>query len=214
MFDSTLKNIQKIYPNVNVQYKNESSLMKFIGKFMFFNPAFMTGYTTTIGNTIYYTNREFVEQHPDAATIVLLHELVHINDSNNKNLLFNFLYLIPQVFSMLFIPFIFFIGWKALFFLLFLTPIPAYWRMINERRAYTISIYVSKKLNDIGYHLDLFEEASFYASQFKNSSYYFMFPFKSIDSYFQTIALQIQAGDKPELEKNVYDLVDKVFSAE
>jgi hypothetical protein len=212
MFDDVSTRAIQVYPNVQIKYKNESVLMKTLGVILFFNPQFMD-YITTIGTTIYYPTREFVRDAPISSTIDLLHELVHVRDAQNENkILFGLLYLLPQLLVLLGLPLLFIFGWKiALFSLIFLAPLPAYFRMKDEKKAYTISMYVVNKLNQHGYSINLDVQKQFFVSQFKGSSYYFMWPFKSIDIYFDKVANQLKAGQRPEYEAALFNITDKIL---
>ncbi len=146
-FSNLVADSQKHFPDLKIKYKDESSLMKVIGYLLFFNKRFMTSYTTTIGSSIYFSNQIFVRSHPIAATIILLHELVHIYDAKKiSSFLFSLLYLSPQILAVLSLPLYFLIGWWSLLFLLLLLPLPAFFRMHFERRAYIASLYVLYKL--------------------------------------------------------------------
>ena len=85
MFNNLVEKSKEFFPDLEVKYKTESSFMKLIGKILFFNKTFMTFYTTTIGSTIYFPNREFVNNKEVSSSIIFLHELVHIHDSKNSS---------------------------------------------------------------------------------------------------------------------------------
>jgi ABC-type multidrug transport system fused ATPase/permease subunit len=151
-FQNTVQASQKYFPHLQIKYKDQSFLMKLIGKLLFFNKTFMTDYTTTLGDTIYFPNEAFVKVRSISSTVILLHEIVHIKDSHKlTKLLFSLLYACPQILLLFFIPMLF-ISWKfALLFLLFALPIPAFFRMYFEKRAYLSSLYaihiwISKKI--------------------------------------------------------------------
>lgn len=128
---------------VRVRFKNESLLMRVLGAILFFNPAFMTGYITTIGRTVYFPDRSSVEgDRPDWAT--LAHEGVHVADYVARPVRFVGAYLFPQwlavgalvaigaVWSLWFL--------CALAFLAALAPWPAPGRARLERRGYQMTI--------------------------------------------------------------------------
>jgi hypothetical protein len=210
-FNTILTNIQKIYPDVNVQFKNQSTFMQILGKILFFNSSFMTDFVTTIGTTIYYPSQDWIDADPDTSSILLLHELVHIYDQKQENrIVFTILYALPQLLFVLFIPLLFIVRWEfALIPLLLLAPIPAYFRMYYERRAYIISMYATQKLGD--------EQSlvSSYVDYFTGSEYYYMWPFASGITNELTIAQnQILAGQRPSNpEAAVFDLIDTIFSS-
>lgn len=210
-FEQILANIQKIYPDVNVKFKNQSTFMQILGKILFFNSSFMTEFVTTIGTTIYYPSQDWVNNNPYTASILLLHELTHIYDQKKDNsMVFSILYMLPQLLFILFIPLLFIIRWEfALIPLLLLAPIPAYFRMYYERRAYTISMYATYKLNCIQ------SLPSEYVQFLTGSEYYFAWPFASgLTTYFTNVQNQIVAGQRPSSpEPAVFDLVDQIFSS-
>lgn len=209
---SVLDKIHQYFPNVKIAYKDQSLLMKILGILLFFIPSFMASYTTTIGDTIYYSSAKFIDSHIASTFITLLHEVVHINDEKRLGkLLFSASYLLPQLFILLAIPFAFIIGWWSLLFLLFLAPIPAFFRMLLEKRAYLASLYVMKKLNDkCGYNIDLNYQSQFFVEQFKNSAYYWMWPFNNLDNEFAMAITKIQNGDRPYNDK-VFDILDEII---
>jgi hypothetical protein len=211
MFNDILVRAKVAYPNYQIKFKNQDTFMKILGTLMFFNKTFMTSFTTTIGNTSYFPSQTYIDANPISSSVVLLHELVHVKDSNDQNkFLFGLGYALPQLLFLLVIPLCLMFGWYGLFGLLFLLPIPAYFRMQDEKKAYTISMYVVNKLNiKYGYSLDL--DPSFYASEFKTSNYYWVWPFQSIDIYFNTLATQITAGEKPYYEIELYNITDQIL---
>lgn len=206
-FEEAISSAQKYFPKLQIKYKNESILMKIIGFLLLFNKEFMTTYTTTIGNTIYFPSRDFVKIRPVSIAFIFLHELMHLKDYN-KNILFPILYMSPQIFALLSIP-LFFISWPiALLFLLMLAPIPSFFRMYFERRAYFVSLYV---INALGKRLNfnpiLNQHASGFIDQFKGSFYYFMWPFNKINKDFDNAILKINSSQRP-FEDPIFDILD------
>lgn len=205
-FDVVKERAQIAFPKLKIAYKDKSSFMKLLGKIMFFNPGFMTTYTTTIGNTVYFPNEDATTR--QSAIILLMHELVHVADAERSHILFSILYLFPQILCLLAIPILFLFGWKLAFIpLLFLLPIPSYFRMQDEKKGYTISLYTMNKLG-----LDPNDRIAFYTSQFKLSTYYFTWPFSSINTYFIDAAVKIKAGERPNYEPSLYDTIDKILA--
>lgn len=217
-FDNAVHVAQKYFPNLQIKYKNESTFMKFLGKILFFNPKFMTDYTTTIGSTIYFTNREYVNNQSAEATTVLCHELAHVNDAQQLGKPIFFLgYLFPQLLALLSIIFLFVFGWKlALIFSLFVLPFPAYFRMLIEKRGYFVSLYVVAQLTKkANISINLRDEANRFTHYFKDASYYFMWPFTSIDQDFLAAAVQIEQGQKPFTSTgspDIFTVVDEIIA--
>ncbi len=179
-------------PKLKLAYKDESLLMKIIGKILFFNPNFMTAYITTLRNTIYFPSRIQVEMDDLSAMLVICHEFQHVRDSKKLTYpIYSFIYLFPQILfllALLAIPLAFILPWYyaiiPLAALLFLLPIPAYGRMKIELRGYSMSLFALSEFlkgtgKDRAYITGILSErANMYDKyQFKGPSYYFMWPF-------------------------------------
>lgn len=213
-FQQLIEAAQKYFPDLQVKYKDQSWFMKLLGTLLFFNKAFMVSYTTTIGSTIYFPNEPFVNVRPVSSAVVLLHELVHVKDAKKfSKPLFGFLYLSPQIITLLCIP-LFLISWKLALPLLLLcaSPVPSYFRMYFERRAYCISLYavnaLGKKLN---FDPALDNQKKFILTQFKGPFYYFMWPFSSLDKYFDNVVDKINVGQRP-FEDPIFDIIDDLVT--
>lgn len=212
LFNDIVLRSQIHFPEISVKYKDESLLMKILAKILFFNRDFMN-YTTTLGSTIYFPSAAKIKSSPVSNTIIFLHEISHVYQSNKNSLLFKFLYLFPQILALLAIPSFIIFGWKiAIFFLLFLLPIPAYFRMIEEKRAYTMSLYVMNKLNAMyNYNIILETHKNSFVEEFKTSSYYFMWPFQSVMKDFNAALVEINAGGRPVCNKDLYTIIDNIL---
>jgi len=212
--DQLVQSAQKYFPNLRVKYKTDSWLMKLVGKVLFFNKDFMTNYITTIGSTVYYPSQDFVQSHSNSSIIILLHELVHIKDARHLTRpLFSCLYLFPQILVLLFFPALL-ISWKlALLFLLLGAPLPAYFRMVFEKRAYLTSLYAIKSLSG---RLDFFPmlktQESFFIDQFTSSAYYYMWPFYGgLKKDFDQAIDKINTGQRP-FEDDVFNILDELIA--
>lgn len=213
-FQDLVQASQKYFPDLQIKYKTESTLMKFIGRLLFFNKSFMTSYTTTVGSTVYFPSAPFVKVRPISAAIILLHELVHVKDSKKVSKpVFSFLYLSPQILVFLLIPFLF-LSWKiALPFLLLAAPIPSFFRMYYEKRAYMASLYVMNALGKrLAFDPMLDKQKAYFIDQFKGSYYYFMWPFgKGLTKDFDEAVTKIKAGQRP-FEDPVFDMLDDLVT--
>ena len=212
MFENIKNKLSIHFPKLQIKFKDQSVFMKILGTILFFNKNYMTSFTTTIGNTVYFPTEQFVRTRAVSSFIILMHELVHISDSRRYNpFLFGFLYLFPQCLFLFSIP-LFFLSWKAaLLMLVFLAPIPSYFRMNFERRAYLVSLYVMHRLNLKGnYNINLDKQKEFFLSSFKNSSYYFMWPFNNLDKQFDAALIEIREGQRPYSD-SVFDQIDSVM---
>ncbi len=215
LFQDSLTQAQKYFPDLQVKYKDTSPLMKLLGTIMFFNKSFMTDYTTTLGSTVYYPSETFVKNHPVSALVILYHELMHIHDSHKiSKFLFTFLYLCPQVLALLVLPLLFLLSWKIVlpmsFF--FLLPIPAFFRMHLEKRAYSTSLYVINALSSkLNFPPNLATRVQHFSDQFNNSYYYFMWPFQNVQAELTQVASKVSAGQKP-FPDPFFDILDDLLS--
>jgi hypothetical protein len=209
-----LDQIKLHYPQVSIGYKDQSTLMRVLGKLAFFSPDFMTQYVTTIGNTIYFPSATYLSAHPVTTEVVLLHELTHIHDSQKYGQWPFFLaYLFPQILFLL-APLLFLLSWKIAIVAMvaFLLPIPAYFRMIFEQRAYMTELYAMQYLNTkYNYHINLSAQSDFCITQFKDSGYYWMWPFPDVDQRFSTALNKIRAGQRP-YDDPLFDAVDDILT--
>jgi len=214
-FDQVVENAKKHFPKLKIRYKNENWLMKLISYLLFFNKSFMDAFFTTLGNTVYVPSRKFVESKQVTASVNLIHEFVHIYDANRLTIpLFSFLYASPQILSLLCLP-LFLISWKIALPLIifFLCPIPSYFRKHFEKRAYIVSLYVTYKLKEkFNFKPFLRTQALFFSSEFHNSYYYFMWPFKDIDSQFQEAIKKIEAGEHPYEDPKLFAILDEIIA--
>jgi len=213
MFEQIEKNAKIYFPNLQIKFKTDSKLMKFLEKVLFFNKGFMTDYITTVGDDIYFASKEYIKKHPIAATVALLHELVHVYDSHKYSQpIFSFLYLGPQILAILSLPLLL-VSWKlSLLCLLFTLPIPSYFRMYFEKRAYIASLYALQKLSKkivLDPRLDAHKKM--FLTQFHGPSYYYMWPFKNIDKEFEEANQKIKNNERPFNDK-IFDIIDDLIN--
>ncbi len=157
---------------VKVVRKEDSRLMRFMAKLLFFAPNYLTEFSTTIGNTIYVTALHW------GSVEVLAHEFCHVYDSRRCGMFaFALGYLFPQWLALLSLGALVAIAapwWpSAIYFLAFLVfflaliPWPAPWRVKFEARGYKMSLMVSYKLYGLTTYqwvLDVFSGWSYYWS--------------------------------------------------
>ncbi len=206
---------KKHFPDLEIKFKDKSLFMKILGILMFFNKGFMTNYTTTIGSSVYFPSESFLKSAQISSMSVLLHELVHIYDSKKINgLLFSFLYLFPQILVLLCLPLFFLITWKVMLpiTLLCLLPLPAYFRMLFERRAYMVSLYCMNELSKkYKFKYDVDNSAKEFLKYFKGAFYYFMWIFPDLDKKMIDAAEKIKNNQKP-YEDKVFDIIDDLLT--
>lgn len=87
-------------PGFKVAFKDTSRFMAALGFLMApFNPRFMTGFTTTLGKTVYFPTKEEYESDVAGSFKTLSHEYVHLWDAK-QSLWFNVSYAFPQLLSL------------------------------------------------------------------------------------------------------------------
>jgi hypothetical protein len=90
--------VRRHCPQMRVAFKDETPAMKVLAFFaMPFNPNFMTKFSTTIGDTIYFPSRAYYEGAPKASFTVLAHEFVHLMDALEHKEWFSLSYALPQI---------------------------------------------------------------------------------------------------------------------
>lgn len=207
-FNELVAKAQTYFPNLQIKYKDQDTLMKVLGTLMFFNPRFKTSFVTTIGETIYFPNKEYIAK--SFASEVFIHECTHIYDEKKSNSVkFKLGYLFPQILALPMLLLLFVLTWKIVvpLALACLLPWPAPFRAATERHSYFVSMRVGYDLHNIDPELS----GPHYAKYFSNSSYYWMMPFGE-EKRFAQEALNIKAGIAesaldPELNKIVSELV-------
>lgn len=204
------------FPDLQIKYKDQSTFMKILGKILFFNPDFMTQYITTIGSTVYFPSASFITLHPVTSEMLLMHELVHIYDQKRVSKpIFEISYMLPQALFPICLLLMFLVSWKIMLPIAFLmlAPIPAYFRMYWERRAYFASLYVLQLLsNKLLFVYNAQTQANFFIEDFKDGDYYWMWPFKSIDSQFATAATQIASGKTPFVDTALFTMLQALVA--
>jgi len=213
-FQDLVTAAQKHFPDLKIKYKDQSKFMKFLGFLLFFNKRFMNGYTTTVGSTIYFPSESAVTNRPVSASITLLHELVHVYDAKKiSKPLFGFLYLTPQILALLLIPLFFILPWwvALLIMAVVIAPIPSFFRMYYEKRAYLSSLYALQKIsNRLNFKPLLATQRVSFVKQFKSPSYYFMWPFSNLDKEFDDALIKVKANQRP-FEDPVFDILDELI---
>lgn len=179
MFGELKALISRRVPGFAIKYKDESKWQKFIGLVSFFNPGYMTKYTSTIGKTVWFPSREFVTKKRSKAFKVLAHEYVHLLDRKKAPVVFELGYTFPQIlfiFASLAIMAFFFSPWwlLALSALIFALPIPAIFRSLIEMRGYSMNIAIN-----IWKHGAVMESTREWIEEvFCGWDYYKMWPFR------------------------------------
>jgi hypothetical protein len=180
--------------NVVIQTKESSWLMRLIGRVLFFNKSFMSTYITTIGNTIYFP--ETLLNHDESFCSVIPHELVHAQDMGSKWWM-SILYLFPQILFLFsfFSIFAVFNTWNLLWLvcIIFLLPLPAYWRKNFEMRGNALSMAVLEWTYGISDQAYLTIPPPYICRAFTGADYYYMWPFKQkVTDELQTWIFRIQ----------------------
>lgn len=191
-FNDMITKAQTYFPSLQIKYKDQSTFMRWLGKLMFFNPDFMTEYVSTIGHTVYFPSQDYVQNNPQDANTVFIHECTHMYDENRVgSVWYTLSYLFPLILMPVFLVLILVLSgkWLALLALLWLAPLPAPWRAHFERRAYFVQMYVDYVM----YKDDPAADGALFNSWFKDGSYYWMWPF-GLDQEFAQEAVNVKAG--------------------
>ena len=188
------------FPDFKIVNKQDSKLMKFLAKVLFFNKDFMTRYVTVIGQTVYVPSRDWMKFNPAAALITLSHEWVHMKDNRRWKFLYTLAYLSPQIFAIL-APLGFWNPWFFLFALCLL-PLPSLGRSEIELRGYTMTMAVRWWLYEKEPN---YERISKY---FTSSAYYWMYPVK--DSVIEDLECNFERIKRLNLkphEQHIFDTI-------
>lgn len=202
-----IEEMQDTVPGLNITAKEDSRLMRFLARILFFNKRFLTEFITTIGKTI-YVPQPFFKQGTNII-LTLAHEAQHYWDNRRWKLLYSIGYLSPQIWalgSLLSLLAIWFSNWwlVTLACLIFLAPILAPFRMLIERRGYLMSLaccYWMYGETDVTWTL----------KYFTGSDYYFAWPFKkSLKCWFEQKFEKIKEGEFPTpVFEKVYNFLGK-----
>lgn len=206
--------IKKVAPKYESINKEDSKLMRFIAKLMFFNKKYMDSFITTIGQKIYWPS-------DDRNFDTLAHEFVHIVDYLQKPIRFILGYAFPQILALpgilflltlpiwlLLMVFSVISPWWLLILvsLLFLLPIPAPFRKKSEIRGYGMSCRV--RMWRYGF-IDTYT-FDHYVRSFTSSTYYYMWPFeKKIRKELQQYTFKENPDFLKDTCKIVYSVLQK-----
>lgn len=173
--------INKFGSGGNILIKEESKLMKVLSFILYpFNQKFLSQYITTINKNIYVPKAILDNKNPWRFLEIICHECIHINQYEKYSILFVIGYLFPQILFIISLPILLMLGtgWFSLFSLLFLLPLPAYFRFRFEIEAYKTSILFGRKIFKYDDKtMDLVKEHI--VSQLGDKWYYFCWPFKN-----------------------------------
>ena len=202
-------------PGYEKQIKEESGLMKFYNFFaQLFNKRFMEGYITTAYPKVYYprnliTNTRVVWK-------VLAHEWIHLRNARHHTLVVHgLLYGLPHWLALLAL-----ISLGAIWggpwwllnlcWLVCLAPLPAYFRAKEELSAYVTNMAT----NYWRYGSILPGTKDHLARQFYESSYYFMWPFKTtVHRWLDEEEAKILSGfyDTVTPYKEIKELIEEIW---
>ena len=100
-YSDVLSETEKEFPGFSVVRKGDSRFMRFLSKILFFNKTFMTGFHTTVGNTLYVAP-SWEDMSDEGRAALLRHERVHLRQQRRyTKVLFSLLYVLvlPVVFT-------------------------------------------------------------------------------------------------------------------
>ena len=210
IYAELVKRAETLVPGVKVGFKTEDRVQKLIGALMFFNPAYMTTYTTTWFGTVFYPNKDFLHKGASGWTI-FAHELVHLVDSKKHPIRFFIEYAMPQGLAVLallaplglFFPPL----WGFALALLAAAPWPSPGRTKWEARGYTATMAIEYWQHG---KISQFTKDWMISSPFTGWGYYKMGWSKAkATSLVDSMANEVISGrilDQPEY-KMTYDLL-------
>ena len=179
IYELLVEAIKERHPKFKLVAKQSSKFMLFLNFFVrLFNDRFMTRYITVIGSTVYVPESRLHTKFSLWPT--LAHEWQHLEQAKKQTgFVHILLYLFPQIlalFSFMALFAIWFSNWWliSLLCLVFLAPIPAYFRMRKELEGYMVNVYIAHLE---GYLTDVYITSL--TRHFLTSFYYFMWPFRS-----------------------------------
>jgi hypothetical protein len=91
---------QALIPGFTVRTKEDSLLMHLLAGLLFFNPRFLSDYTTTLGRTVFFPSPAWVRSKVDTIDEVLSHEGVHAFDYHRSPFRFVLAYVLPQALAL------------------------------------------------------------------------------------------------------------------
>ena len=99
---------RKEIPGFTIKFKKQSLLMWLVNRFArLFNPAFMTRFHTTMGNTWYLISEERALTFQRGLVNTVFHEITHMRDRKEHGFItYNLSYLFPQILALLAAPLI------------------------------------------------------------------------------------------------------------
>ena len=174
-----VEQLKLLEPGFNTKFKTDSWLMKVLAFVLFFMN--FKDFTTTIGATVYLPSQEALDKANHNRLLPLLaHEFTHAREPFYQSAL----YLMPQLLVLL-MPLLFLLvpWYLALLGLLFLAPLPAYWRKEFEYRGYGTTLFVydlllqEQGMSILDREERLIARAKDAATHFTGKNYYFMWPF-------------------------------------
>jgi hypothetical protein len=194
LFDSLCAVIRGKVPGFKIRFKNESRWQKFLGKLLFFDPGYMIDTVTTLGTTVWFPSREFLEKDRWVSFKILAHEYVHLLDRKERPVLFELFYAFPHflaLFSLAAIAANFYSNlWLyALCTLVFLLPLPSFGRAQLEVRAYAMNLAINMWRHGYPKTESIEQKVGYFSSW----QYYKMWPFKGmVRSWFEDYIVRIQ----------------------
>lgn len=197
-------------PGYEVVIKQNSKYMKTINVFAkLFNAAFMSRYTTTLYPKIYAPEQRV---RSDTFWKTKAHEWVHLVKAKKHTSLINSIfYGFPQTLAplaLLSLGAVWGSSWFLLnlLWLVFLAPIPAYFRMKEELEAYAMSM----ACNYWRYGSITNAQRVWIAEHFMSSDYYYMWPFEGdIHERVDAVSQKVILGDYDN--KHPFDKVKRII---
>ncbi len=217
-----ISKIKESVPKFEVLSKDKSKTQRFLGWLLglFGMSRYMEDFWTTFYPNVYSPAKSNFKEDPESSFHVLAHEYVHLLDTKKNGAWFRFSYILPQVMAILSV-FSLLAIWFGLWWLfslcaiLFILPIPAYFRMKIELRGYAMGmatrIWMNGKIEP--------DYKEYIMGRFVGFDYYKMWPFKGgMMKRINDVEKSIHSGDilKDKPYSDVYNILklseDKAIS--
>jgi hypothetical protein len=201
-------------PGFSVEVKEKSGIMRTAAAAVWlFNRDFLTRYVTTWYPKVFVPAQLVTE--PAEVWPVLCHELVHLKKARKSRLVHAVSYLFPACFAPLALLSIAAAGgdlwWLLnLCWLLFLLPLPAYFRMLEELEGYRMDLAVEYWTTGGVTNFTITRVAG----QFTGPAYYYMWPFTQAirrTLYHEVAEIRKGVYDSVPPYKQVKELIDRVW---
>lgn len=178
---------RKFVPDAEIKTKKEATDFRFhVARFVAVKILRIKEFDRmyqAIGKTIYVPDSFYENVDMLHGLKSVAHETVHLHDRATMGVRFSLAYLFPQILSILFLllSLVFWNAWFLIPTVIFLLPLPAYWRARLEFRAYLVDLIWAQYVWDQHQMKENEEWAKEkFQERMSTGTYYFALPFKKV----------------------------------